>query len=189
MENTWRQLQEQWQSNPRLRILLGVVVFILVVTLLQALHQARHNAYLEAQKQWQRLGDVQQLSSVEHWAQRAEQGQQVLDSLNQHIWQASSEGQAQAQLRDVLQRYLNEHGLDTIRINVTAVPSDTVGFLQVRADLSGTYLPGAWQDFVYSLLKYRPQILIEHDSVNRTNANRNIYRLSVHAWFIIRDES
>ena len=117
MENTWRQLQEQWQSNPRLRILLGVVVFILVVTLLQALHQARHNAYLEAQKQWQRLGDVQQLSSVEHWAQRAEQGQQALDALNKHIWRASSEGQAQAQLRDVLQRYLNEHGLDTIRIN------------------------------------------------------------------------
>ncbi len=189
MKQVWQQLQEQWHSNMRLRILLGVVALIVVVTMLQSLHQAQHSAYLEAQKQWQRLGDVQQLSSVEHWAQRAEQGQQVLDSLNQHIWQASSEGQAQAQLRDVLQRYLNEHGLDTIRINVTAVPSDTVGFFQVRADLSGTYLPGAWQDFVYSLLQYRPQILIEHDSVNRTNANRNIYRLSVHAWFIISEET
>lgn len=189
MKNTWQQLQEQWQGNPRLRLLLAAVAVILVVALLQNLHQAQQNAHAEAQKQWQKLGDVQQLSAVEHWAGRAESGQQAVETLNKHIWQASSEGQAQAQLRDVLQRYLNEQGLDTLRINVTAVPSDTIGLLQVRADLSGTYVPGAWQDFVYSLLEHRPQILIEHDSVNRTNSNRNLYRLSVHAWFTISEET
>ena len=189
MKNTWQQLQEQWQSNPRLRLLLAVVAVILLIALLQHLHQAQHDAHTEAQKQWQRLSDVQQLSAVEYWAERAEQSQQAAESLNTYIWRAASEGQAQAQLRDVLQRYLNEHGLETIRINISAVPSDTIGVLQVRADLSGTYLPGAWQDFVYSLLRHRPQILIEHDSVNRTNTKRNLYGLSVHAWFTIEGES
>lgn len=189
MKEQWQQLQEQWRSNPRLRILLAAVAAILMFAVLQSLHQARQDARAEAQKQWQRLGDVKQLSAVEYWAERAEQGQAVVGSLQKHIWQASSEGQAQAQLRDVLQRYLKEQGLEVTRMNVTAVPSDSVGMLQIRADISGTYIPGAWQNFVYRLLEYRPQILIEHDSVNRTNKNRSLYQLSVHAWFTIQEES
>lgn len=189
MKDLWRQLQEQWQSNPRLRILSACVAAILVFAMLQSLHQAREDARNEAQKQWQRLGDVKQLSAVEYWAERAEQGQQVIESLQKNIWQASSEGQAQAQLRDVLQRYLKEQGLEVTRMNVTAVPSDNVGLLQIRADISGTYIAGAWQDFVQRILEHRPQILIEHDSVNRTNANRSLYQLSVHAWFTIEDET
>lgn len=188
MNNVWQQLQEQWRSNPRLRMLLAAVAAILLFSVLQNLHQARQDARMEAQKQWQRLGDVQQLSAVEYWAERAEQGQEIVESLHSHIWKASSEGQAQAQLRDVLQRYLKEQGLDVTRMNVTAVPSDSVDLLQIRAEISGTYVPGAWQDFVYRVLEHRPKVLIEHDSVNRANKNRSLYRLSVHAWFTIKEE-
>lgn len=188
VQRQWRQLQQQWQANPRLRILAAVVVMILLFSVLQHLHQMQGQARQEAQRQWQRLGDVQQLSQEQHWHEHAEQAQAALLQLRQQLWHAASEGQAQAQLRDLLQQALNRHGLSAIRINVTSLPNEQGDLLQVRADVNGDYKPGAWQDLVYDLAQHTPRLIIEHDSVNRTNARRHLYRLGLHAWFVIGEE-
>lgn len=188
LQRQWRQLQQQWHANPRLRILAAVVVAILLFSVLQHLHQQQGQARQEAQRQWQRLQDVRQLSQEQHWHAYAEQSQAALQQLRQQLWHAASEGQAQAQLRDRLQQALNRHGLSAIRINITSLPDEQGELLQVRADLNGDYQPGAWQDLVHELAQHTPRLIIEHDSVNRTNARRNLYRLGLHAWFVIGEE-
>ncbi|MGN5519556.1 GspMb/PilO family protein [Halopseudomonas sp. Lyrl_26] len=189
LQRQWRQLRQQWQANPRLRLLAAVVVLILLFSVLQHLHQIQSQARQDAQRQWQRLGDVQQLSQEQHWQQHAEQTQAALQELKQQLWHAASEGQAQAQLRDLLQQALNRHGLSAIRINVTSLLNEQGDLLQVRADVNGDYQPGAWQDLMHDLAQHTPRLIIEHDSVNRTNARRHLYRIGLHAWFIIGEES
>lgn len=188
LQRQWRQLRQQWQANPRLRILAAVVVAILLFSVLQHLQQQQNQARQEAQRQWRRLQDVQQISQEQHWHEYAEHSQSALQQLRQQLWHAASEGQAQAQLRDLLQQALNRHGLSAIRINITSLPDEQGELLQVRADLNGDYQPGVWQDLLYELGHHVPRLIIEHDSVNRTNTRRNLYRLGLHAWFVIGEE-
>ena len=188
LQRQWRQLRQQWQANPRLRILAAVVAAILLFSVLQNLHQMQSQARQETQRQWQRLQDVRQLSQEQHWQEYAEHSEAALQQLQQQLWHADSEGQAQAQLRDLLQQSLNRHGLSAVRINVTSLPDEQGEFLQVRADLNGDYQPGAWQDFLYELTRHKPRLMIESDNINRTNENRNLYRLGLHAWFVFSED-
>ena len=185
MQRQWQQVRQQWRDNARLRVLAAVVVAILLFSFLQHLHQLQSEAKQDALRQWQRLQDVTQLSRESHWQEYAEQSEGALAQLQARLWHAESEGQAQAQLRDLLQQMLSKHGLTAMRINITSLPDEDSGLVQVRADLNGDYLPGAWQDFVFELSRHSPAVVIEHDSVNRTNAARNLYRLGLHAWFVV----
>lgn len=189
LQRQWRQVRQQWQANPRLRVLAAVVAAILLFSVLQALHQQQSQARQEAQRQWQRLQDVRQLSQEQHWQEYAQHSEAALQRLQQQLWRAASEGQAQAQLRDLLQQALNRHGLSSVRINITSLLDEQGELLQVRADLNGDYLPGAWQDFLHELAHHSPRLIIEHDGINRTNARRNLYRLGLHAWFVIGEGS
>src|SRR5690554_7138859 len=72
LQQQWQQARQQWQSNPRLRLLAGVVVLILIVSVLQGLHQTQVEARQQARQQWQRLQDVRQLSQESHWHDYAE---------------------------------------------------------------------------------------------------------------------
>lgn len=188
LHKQWQHMRQQWQDNPRLRILAAVVVVILLVSLLQSLHQLQGKARQDSQRQWQRLQDVRQLSQEHHWQDYAAHTTQALNQLEQRLWHAASEGQAQAQLRDVLQQTLNRHGLKADRINITSLPTDDGELLQVRADVSGDYHAGPWQEFVHEVSTRQPAIFIEHDSINRSNPRRNHYRIGLHAWFVLGEE-
>lgn len=184
----WLELRQQWYANPRLRILAAVVIVIMLISGLQGLQQLQRQAKQEAYRQWQRLEDVRQLSQEGHWQGYAQHATQVLQQLQQQLWHADSEGQAQAKLRDTLQQALNRNGLQALRINITSLPSSEMSLLQVRADLSGDYLPTAWQNFIHELSVHQPKLIIEHDGINRINAKRNLYRLSLHGWFVIGEQ-
>lgn len=183
LQQQWQQLQQQWQANPRLRVLAAVVVLILLISLLQSFQQWQNQAKQESQRHWQRLQDVKQLSQESYWHQHALEAQQALQQLEQKLWHADSEGQAQAKFRDVLQQALNRHGLSSNRISLTSIPTDDGRLLQVRANLAGDYQAGPWQEFVFDVTHQYPAIYVENDSINRTNQRRNSYRLSMHAWF------
>lgn len=187
LQQQWQQARQQWQSNPRLRLLAGVVVLILIISVLQGLHQTQVEARQQARQQWQRLQDVRQLSQESHWHDYAEHAQQAHAALQQQLWQADSDGQAQAKLRDIIQQALKQNGLAAQRVNVTSLPAEREGWLQVRADINGEYLPGAWQDFLYQLSQHQPRLIIEQESVNRSN-RRPQFRLGLHAWFVISGE-
>lgn len=189
LQQQWQHLRQQWQDNPRLRILAAVVALILLFSLLQSLYQLQNQARQDSLRQWQRLQDVRQLSQEHHWQDYAAHTTQALQQLEQQLWHAVSEGQAQAKLRDVLQQALNRNGLQAIRINITSLPTEDGDLLQVRADLSGDYFAGPWHDFIHELTTQPSAILIEYDDINRTNKRRNHYRLGLHAWFVLDEES
>lgn len=188
LQRQWQQIRQQWHDNPRLRIMAAVVVVILLVSLLQSLHQLQSAARQDSQRHWQRLQDVRQLSEEHYWQDYAMHTSEAMQQLEQQLWHAASEGQAQAQLRDVLQQALNQHGLKAARINITSLPTDDGDLLQVRADLSGDYHAGPWHEFIHTLVSHPHAILIEQDSINRTNRRRNHYRLGLHAWFVLGEE-
>lgn len=189
LQHQWQHLRQQWHDNPRLRILAAVVVLILLLSLLQSLYQLQSKAQQDSLNQWQRLQEVRQLSQEQHWQDYAVHATQALEQLEQQLWHAASEGQAQAKLRDVLQQALNRNGLEAGRINITSLPAEDGELLQVRAELSGDYLPGAWQEFIHELTRQQTAILIEYDSINRTDQRRNHYRIGLHAWFVLGDDT
>lgn len=189
LHHQWHQLRRQWNANPRLRILAAVVALILLFSLLQNLYQLQNKAQQESLRQLQRLQEVRQLSQEQHWQDYAVQAAQALERLEQQLWHAQSEGQAQAKLRDVLQQALTRNGLEASRVNITSLPAEEGSLLQVRAELSGDYLPGAWQEFVHDVTHQNTAILIEFDNINRTNKRRNHYRLGLHAWFVLGEDA
>lgn len=189
LHHQWQQLRRQWQANPRLRVLGAVVALILLFSLLQNLYLVQSKAQQESVRQWQRLQEVRQLSQEQHWQDYAVQAAQALERLEQQLWHAESEGQAQAKLRDVLQQALTRNGLEASRVNITSLPAEEGSLLQVRAELSGDYLPGAWQEFVHDVTHQNTAILIEFDNINRTNKRRNHYRLGLHAWFVLGEDA
>ncbi|KAA0874398.1 hypothetical protein [Nitrincola tapanii] len=177
------QWQREWQTNHRLRRLVAAVLVIMLIALYQGLSAWRIQHKQAALQHHARFVDLQQLATETEWQSRRDELETTLQALRAHLWQAPSEGAAQARLRDQLQNHAREHQITFDRINLSVHYDAVIELTQVRAEFSGPYSPGNWQRFVSAISQDRPPVLIDFEMINRDNPRRPIYRLGVSAWF------
>jgi hypothetical protein len=185
-QQTRAQLQQEWQTNKRLQIIAGAAALLFIIWVHVQLDNWRDARATSAHAAQVRLMDMRQVAGEHFWPERAAEAEAAAQSARQQLWQARSEGEAQALLRDWLEQQARTQGLAITRINVDVETVRTgARYRAVRADIQGTYTPGAWQEFLEVISTHTPRLVVEFEQLNITSARNQRYRLTVAAWFEI----
>lgn len=187
-QQTRAQIQQEWQTNKRLQLIAGAAALLFIIWVHVQLDNWREARATSAHAAQVRLMDMRQVAREHFWPERAAEAEAAAQSARQQLWQARSEGEAQARLRDWLEQQARAQGLAITRMNVDVETARTGSrYRAVRADIQGAYTPGAWQEFLEVVSSHTPRLGVEFEQLNITSARNQRYRLTIAAWFDIRE--
>ena len=178
------QVRDEWGTNKRLQKITWVSVLLFAVWSWVQLDEWRQSLAADAQAVSLKLQDARLASNEARWPERAAKAVGALENAKNDVWRARTEGEAEARLRDWLEQQARKNGVVIGRVTVSLdVPPRGMDVYPVRAELQGSYRAGAWQDFLGSLRKHRPKVVLEYDEINFANPRRPKYRANITAWF------
>lgn len=178
--------RQEWQANRRLQLGVFLIGLILLLGMHQALDSWRQQRLQAATTAAQSLHELHLAAAEQQWPERARQAAAAHESIQRQLWQATSEGAAQAAVRDVIQAQAKRHGVVIERINMRSLPpAQGARHAAVRVELQGAYEVLAWQRFIAALEARQPALLIEADRIDRGLAQRPRYRLNITAWYLL----
>jgi hypothetical protein len=182
----WSQVKVEWRENRRLQtiVIFALVIFVFWIHLQlnQGRVAARNNAHL-AQRSY---GETLAAAKEKSWPDKSKEASLKLKKLKGMLWHANTEGEAQALIRDWLDREAQKLGVVITRSNIIvgeALPGTNLR--PVRADIQGKYKVGIWQQFLISIRKNQQLIAVDYELLNLTNEKNQLYRLNLTAWFTI----
>jgi hypothetical protein len=186
----WKQVQAEWQANKRLQLIsiVALVLFILWThTQLDNWRAAKKNEAIAAYARYQ---DTLAVAKEDAWINRAKEAGLHLQQMQTKLWVATSEGEAEAKLRDWLQQQARTFDLPITRISVeVGVASRGERYRPVHVDIQGVYKAGAWQQMLQSINASTPPVIVDFEQLNIANSQNLFYRLNLTAWFVINNPS
>lgn len=186
----WNQVQTEWQSNKRLQAisLAALVLFILWIHVqLDGWRLSKKEAATAAAATYQ---DTFAVANDSEWIGRAKEADAYSQIMKKKLWMATSEGEAEAKLRDWLQKQAGAVGLSVTRITVeVGVAPRGLAYRPVHVDMQGAYKPGAWQLFLQGLGTASPPVIVDMEQLNVVNPRNLFYRLNLTAWFAISNSA
>lgn len=182
------QVRDEWQSNKRLQVIAAISAVLFVVWCSVQLEAWRSVNKTDARAAFEELQDIKLATDEQRWPSRALAAQAQLAAVQKWLWSASSEGEAQAGLRDWLELQARNNGviIDTLTIDVGKAPRG-MKLRPVRAELRGQYKVGAWQQFIHAITTATPVVVVESDELNFSRPKKPLYRIAVTAWFDLHD--
>lgn len=184
----WQDARRQWRTNPRLRAATYMAIVVAMIGAYLKVLEWKASQIDEASQVYQQLVSARNAASGVGWAERQELAARKLAEAKQHIWEAPSDGAAQALLRDALSRIARTHNLDLGRLALTTRPVDELGLTEVRAEFRGDYRAGQWQSFVADVSALKPSIRFDFEQIIRDGNRRRTWRMAVSALFDIKPE-
>jgi type III secretory pathway component EscV len=144
LQGYWLQAKQEWLANKRLQLFSILAVVLVVLWVHVKLDDWRISKQADARAALTAYQDTQAVARENEWPERAKASSEVLKSMRTKLWNATSEGEAEAKLRDWLQKLAKDSGItiDRITVEVAAAPR---GFIwrPVHADIQGKYQAGA----------------------------------------------
>jgi|GEM_PF-1020572 len=190
VRQVWLQAQQEWQSNKRLQVISIIACILIVFWIHSKLNDWRLTKQADARVALTAYQDTQAVARENEWLERATTADAALKNMRTKLWHATSEGEAEAKLRDWLQKLAKDSGItiDRISVQVAAAPR---GFIwrPVHADIQGKYQAGAWQLMLDKMGKNNPPVIVDFEQLNIASENNLFYRLNVTAWFTIESSA
>jgi hypothetical protein len=143
-------LVSQWRQSPLLQwgsVATLVLLASYLVVFLGDLGTARAR---QARDLNERVIRLERFSGQTGWTSRAEAARQRRVALESRLWQAGTQGLAQANLQSWLDRELQKQGVDNYQLQVEpARPApNRPGVLEVRARVKGPFVPEVFFNFL-----------------------------------------
>lgn len=184
----WERIRQEWQANKRLQAISLLASILLILWVHVQLNDWRIAKKADAKQALIVYQDTQVVARENEWLERAKTSRSTLDVLRTKLWRAASEGEAEAKLRDWLQKIAKETGLPINRISVE-IGAAPRGFAwrPVHVDIQGVYQAGAWQLLLEKMNTNIPPVVVDFEQINIENSSNLFYRLNVTAWFAIGD--
>jgi len=181
------QVKSEWEENKRLQMIAWAALILFVLFIHSQINNWRLAKLAEYNQQLTKLEDLKALVDQKSWVQHAETSTQLWSQQQKKIWVATTEGEAQARLRDWLQGQAQELGLNIgrIRLEMGPAPKGLV-WRPLRVDMQGTYTPGILQRFLQRLNNAPGTILVDYEQI--TLESNPFYRLNLTAWVELRAE-
>lgn len=183
-QEQWQKTKVEWQENRRLQVIVFVALAILVFWIHLQLNHWRVAKQAAAYTAERTYNETQLAAKEKSWIERSKAANEVLAQLNARLWRASSEGEAQALLRDWIDSEARKAGLVITRSTLAigeAMPGTQLR--PVRADIQGKYVAGAWQQLLLSIRDNKHLITVDYEQLNVTTEKNQLYRLNLTAWF------
>ena len=184
----WQDAKQQWRTNPRLRAVTYVAIVVAIIGVYLKVLEWKASQVNEALGVYQQLVSARNIEGEVDWVERQELAARRLAEARQHIWEAPSDGAAQALLRDALSRIARTNNLKLGRLALTTRPMDELGLTEVRAEFRGDYQAGQWQSFVADVSALEPSIRFDFEQIIRDGNRRHTWRMAVSALFDIKPE-
>lgn len=190
LQNYWYQAKQEWQANKRLQVFSILALVLVVLWIHIKLNDWRIAKRADARVALTAYQDTQAVARESEWPERAKAAQEQLKTIRAKLWRATSEGEAEAALRDWLQKQAKDSNItiDRISVEVGAAPR---GFKwrPVHADIQGKYQAGIWQTMLDKMDKNNPPVIIDFEQLNIASQNNLFFRINVTAWFVIEDSA
>lgn len=190
LKSYWHQAKQEWQANKRLQLFSILALVLVVLWIHIKLNDWRIAKQADARVALTAYQDTQAVARESEWPERAKVAGDQLKTMRTKLWSASSEGEAEATLRDWLQKLAKDSGItiDRITVEVAAAPRG-YKWRPVHADIQGKYQAGVWQTMLDKMDKNNPPVIVDFEQLNIVNQNNLFFRINVTAWFVIDDST
>lgn len=190
LELRWSQIQAEWRANKRLQMISMAALVLFVLWIHVQLDSWRLSKKEEAVSVAAAYQDTLTVANDDAWIDRAKEAEVYRQNMKTKLWIATSEGEAEAKLRDWLQTQAGGVGLSITRISVeVGVAPRGLLYRPVHVDIQGVYKAGAWQLFLQTLGGSNPPVIVDMEQLNVVNPQNLFYRLNLTAWFTINSAS
>jgi hypothetical protein len=176
------------RNNHRLRWGIWAILGISAsygVLLLEDWRIELENEYQNVSRRWQQ---VQQVVSQPEWPRRDQQAREQYSQLQSRLWQANTQGLAQASLQSWLDGKAKQVGLQnhTIRVD-PAITLDKVNVWQVKAQLEAEFQQDRLFDLLLLLAESPQWIVVERLDISQTTRQTRL-QMWVVAYFQANSE-
>jgi hypothetical protein len=177
------------RNNHRLRWGIWAILAISAtygLLLLQDWRVELENDYQSVARRWQQ---VQQVVAQPEWPRRAQQAREQYTQLQSRLWQANTQGLAQASLQSWLDGKAKQVGLQNHSVRVDpATTIDRVKVWQIKAQLEAEFHPDRLFDLLLLLAESPQWIVVERLDVSQTTRSTRL-QLIIVAYFQENSES
>lgn len=188
LEQRWLQIRQEWQANKRLQVASWFALGLLVLWIHTWLDDWRLAKKKDAKVALGMYLDTQSVARENEWIDRAKTSDEALQQMRKKLWHATSEGEAEAKLRDWIQQTAKSSGVNITRISLdVSAPPRGYSWYAVHADIQGVYEAGAWQRMLDAMAKNTPVVLVDYEQLNLVTASNLFYRMNATAWFAIKE--
>ena len=188
LANAWQRASAELAANARLRVgaWLVLAMALLSLVLLQADRvQAAHADYTAAVDRLQR---AEALLAREDWPQLLAAERAAEQRIGALLWQAETEGLAQASLQAALGAMLRDVGFEDglVRSGVSQPVSSLADVWRVQMSITGNCQPMVAVRLLHDLAKHPRKLVVDQLDYVRNNSR---LRLLVSAYFALAEET
>jgi len=182
LNQQWQQAVDEIQGNPRLRLslwfALGILLFYIGMLI------GEHRTVIEKQLIQAKVGEVKaiRLATETEWIQRSNQAQQSLAQLQLKFNHASTQGAAKATLQGLMNKLVEQSGLENSNIRITATESEVqpLPLWSFLISINTSFNATKVENFLYRLSNNPHHLLVESLNIN---ADSKTMSLVMRYWF------
>ena len=173
-------------GNPRLRwgiwLILGIVLLYCILVQSDRL-AAVHDEYAAATA---RLQKAELLLERQDWHELLDAERKAHRSLERSLWEAGTEGLAQAKLQAALAGAIERLDLrePRIRSGVSRPAPDLPGIWRVQTRLDAAYRPGVELQVLYALATYPSKLIVDRLDLRQRSRQDSHMTLILSAYFV-----
>ena len=165
------QFRTEFAGNLRLRFgvwLILAIVLLYTILLQNERLQGAHAAYATEAARQQR---TTAMLARDDWPQLLQAERENYRQFENLMWQAESEGLAQAQLQRELMKMSQDAGLDEVRVHSGTIESvpDVPGVWRVQANVLGDYRAGAELRMLHAVATHPRKLLVDRLEITQSN--------------------
>lgn len=178
-------LIKELKDNVRLRIGLWLIIVLLLSYLVALLNQYQRQLETGYHKAVARLQHLQAVAQQTQWAERAVQAKALRSQLEASLWQADTQGLAQATFQQWLNTQLKskkvENGHTQVKPALVVPQQENLWVVAAQIDAKFSSLP--LEQLLATIASYPTLIVTEQLEIKRFSKKFSTFKLMVSAYF------
>jgi len=173
MSTSKQSMLKELQSNTRLRVGLWLIAGIIAIYGILLLDDQRLKLQGEYKTTVARLHQLENIAQQADWTKRADEIKKLRQDLESKLWQANTQGLAEANLQAWFDKQLKELEINVQRLKVESVVESqpTMKLWKVTAHIGAKFVPKQFDGLLLAMAKNPQWLIIERLDV--FGANRN----------------
>lgn len=190
MNSIINKINAEWQTNQRLQFMVYIIIATLMVYMLLWVADSIEQQSTKLSRQQTLLEKIKVIQNEPEWYERKKDAASYKVKLQSGLWQATSEGLAQAQVQAYLRSLISTYKLKNSRITLESVEERQLGnsefyVWRVSAQVRASFQKDQLQKLLWSI-NTNPKLITVRTLNFALNKNKNSYSnltLFVDGWF------
>jgi hypothetical protein len=145
--------ERETRKNPRIHLGLLAILTILLVGLWFEIDDSHHSAQARIAADAEQLTVLRRLGGQTEWKARSDTAQRLRVQLESRLWEAESDGLAQANFQDLIAKFGKSAAMSRVDVHVEIINATaaTQNYRQMSATVGGPFTADSMQKFLAEL--------------------------------------